>query len=150
KADDTLLTNIVSLDPVYAAFDVDERTLLRLRRMVQSGEIRSARENKMPILLALIDEEGFYDSKGQPRHEGFIQFIDNKVDPQTGTLHARAESPTPPVVGATGPTRRLLSAGLFVRMRFPVGGPHPATLVAEQAFGTDQGQKFVWVVNAAN
>src|SRR5262245_14955966 len=134
KADDTVLTTIVSLDPMYATFDVDERTLLRLRRMVQAGKIKSAREYKLPIFLGLIDEEGY-------PHEGTIDFVDNKVDPLTGTLRVRGTFPNP---------NRLLSAGLFVRLRVPIGDPYEALLIAEHALGTDQGRKFVYFVNEAN
>jgi RND family efflux transporter MFP subunit len=134
KADDTVLTSVVSQDPIYAYFDVDERTVLRLRRLIQEGKIRSARETEVPVLLGLADEEGF------SRH-GTINFADNRVDPNTGTLRVRAIFPN---------AERILSAGLFVRIRLPVGTPHPALLIPEQALGTDQGQKFLYVVTPAN
>ncbi|MFO0807355.1 MAG: efflux RND transporter periplasmic adaptor subunit [Gemmataceae bacterium] len=130
KADETLLTTIVTLDPMYAYFDVDERTLLRLRRLVREGRIRSARDGAADVTLGLTDEEGF-------PMEGKIDFIDNKLDANTGTLRLRGVFPNP---------KKLLSPGLFVRVRMPVGDPHPATLISEQALGTDQGNKFVYVV----
>jgi RND family efflux transporter MFP subunit len=132
QADNTVLTSIVTLDPVYATFDVDERTLLRLRRLIREGKIPSARETEVPVWLALADEPDF-------SRQGVINFADNKVDPATGTLRVRAVFRN---------EDRLLSPGLFVRVRARVGVPHRALLVAEQALGTDQGQKFVYVVNA--
>jgi RND family efflux transporter MFP subunit len=131
KADDTKLASIVSLDPIYATFDVDERTLLRIRRLIRDGKVKSAREAEVPVLLALADETGF-------PHAGTINFVDNQVDPATGTLRVRGIFPNP---------KRLLSPGLFVRVRLPIGAPHEAVVVPEKALGSDQGQKFVYVVD---
>ena len=134
KADDTMLTTIVTLDPMHASFDMDERTFLRLQRLVQEGKIRSARESSLPVELGLTDEDGYSLA-------GTIDFVDNKVDPNTGTLRVRGVFPNP---------KGLLSPGLFVRVRIPVGDAHPAILVAEQALATDQGHKYVYVVNEKN
>jgi multidrug efflux system membrane fusion protein len=134
KADDTLLTTIVTTDPMYAYFDVDERTLLRLRRMVREGKIRSSRETSVPVEMALTDEDGF-------RNAGTIDFVDNRLTADTGTLRVRGVFPNP---------NGLLSPGLFVRVRMPVGQPRDATLIPEQALATDQGQKFVYVVDDKN
>jgi len=141
KADDTILTSIVSVDPIYAYFDVDERTLLMFRRLIREGKIKSARETEVPIDLALADEQGFVDEHGYPRHRGLINFGDNKIDPATGTMQIRAVFDN---------KERMLSPGMFVRVRSPIGGPHQALLVPEQALSTDQGQKFVYVVTPAN
>jgi RND family efflux transporter MFP subunit len=134
KADDTPLTSIVSLDPIYAYFDVDERTTLRLQRLVREGKGQWALGEGLPVLLGLADEEGF------PRR-GTINFSENRVDPDTGTWRLRALFANPD---------RALNPGLFVRMRLPIGVPYKATLVSEQALSTDQGQKFVYVVDDAN
>jgi len=134
KADDTVLTTIVSLDPIYVYFDVDERTVLKARRLVAQGKLKSSRDTILPVYLGLADEDGF-------PHAGTINFVDNRVNPGTGTLRVRGEFPNPD---------RLLSAGLFARIQLPMGEPHEALLVAEQALGTDQGQKFVYVVNDQN
>jgi RND family efflux transporter MFP subunit len=136
QADQTPLTTIVTLDPIYAYFDIDERTLLQLRRLIleREGRLRSAQEVKHKILLGLADEEGF-------PHEGTIDFADNRVDPMTGTLRLRGVFPNP---------KRMLSPGMFTRIRLPIGQPHPAILVPEDALGSDQGQKFLYVVNGQN
>ena len=131
KADETILTSIVSLDPMYVYFDVDERTLLRFRRLIAEGKIKSRTQAEIPIFAALADEEGF-------PHKGIIDFSENRVDPNTGTLRVRAV--------IANPAPRVLSPGLFMRVRLPVGTPHKALLVAEQALGTDQGRKFLYVV----
>lgn len=131
KANDTLLTNLVALDPIYATFDVDERTMLRIRRLIRGGKVTSARVEPVHVQIGLADEESF--SLSAP-----IEFVDNKVDPNTGTLKVRAIVANP---------KLLLSPGLFVRVRLPVGKPHPSLLVPEEALGSDQGQKFVFVVN---
>jgi RND family efflux transporter MFP subunit len=132
----TLLTTIVSTDPVYAYFDIDEQTLLRLQKMVREGKLQSVRmkDAKVPIFLGLANEEGH-------PHRGFIDFADNTVDPSTGTIRVR---------GVFDNKERILSPGLFVRIRLPVGDAHKALLVTERALGTDQGQKFLYTVNDKN
>lgn len=134
QADVTPMARIVSLDPIYAYFDVDERTVLRLQRLVQEGKISSARETDIPIELALADQEAYTLSAR-------FNFIDNQIDPATGTLLARAEVRNPD---------GMLSPGLFVRLRVPIDAPRQALLVHEEALGTDQGQRFVYVVNGEN
>ncbi len=131
KADDTALTTIVSLDPMYAYFDIDERTMLQIRRLVRAGKLKSVQAGDAKVLMGLADEEGF-------PHVGTINFIDNQVDGPTGTLRFRGVFPNPD---------RILSPGLFVRIRMPLGDPHPSLLVSERALGSDQGQKFLYVLN---
>ena len=131
RADETILTSIVSLDPMYVYFDVDERTLLRIRRLIAEGKIKSRTQAEIPIFAALVDEEGF-------PHKGIIDFSENRLDPNTGSLRIRAVIPNP--------APRVFSPGLFMRVRLPVGTPHKSLLVAEQALGTDQGRKFLYVV----
>jgi len=132
KADDTILTTIVSLDPIYAYFDADERTTLQLQRLIRQGKIKWSPGARLPVLMGLADEEGF------PK-QGTINFADNRVDADTGTWRLR---------GLFDNHDRALSPGLFVRMRAPIGEAYRAILVSEEALGTDQGQKFVYVVNA--
>ena len=138
KADETVLTTIVALDTVYANFDVDDRTLLRVRRLIRDGKVASARSRKTLVRVGLPDEE-------EHSLDGVVDFIDNKVDPGSGTLRIRAEVQNPAQNG-----NRLLSPGMFVRVRLPIGDPRRSVLVPEEALGTDQGQKFVYVVNAAD
>ncbi len=135
KADDTVLTSIVSQDPIYAYFDIDERTVLKLRRLLLDRKIKSARETSVNVFLELADEHDF-------PHQGRMDFIDNKIDPTAGTLHVRGAFANPLLPGGG----RLFSPGLFVRLRLPIGGQHKAVLVAERALWTDVGRKYLWVV----
>jgi RND family efflux transporter MFP subunit len=134
KADETPLTTVVSLDPIYAYFDVDEGTELRLQRLVLEGKLQSLTAPDMPVELGLADEEGF-------PHQGVVDFTDNQIDVNTGTLRMRGVFPNP---------KQILSPGRFVRVRLPVGTPHRALLVAEQALDRDQGQKYLFVVDDQN
>jgi RND family efflux transporter MFP subunit len=149
KADDTVLTTLVSLDDVYVYFDVDERTWLLLRRLIKDKKIKPAEETPTPVLMGLADEEdyrrpaqvapgGAAGADGYP-HVGTINFTDNRVDAATGTMRLR---------GLFQDVKGLINPGLFVRIRLPLGESHPALLVTEKALGTDQGQKFVYVVLA--
>jgi len=133
KADETPLTTIVSLDPMYVYFDVDERTLLKLRRLIREGKIKSREEAELKIQAGLADELDF-------PHVGTINFSENRVDASTGTLRVRAV--------IANPKPRVLSPGLFMRIRLPVGDPHDAILVPEQALSPDQGKKVLYVVNS--
>jgi RND family efflux transporter MFP subunit len=130
----TLLTTIVSVDPMYVYFDVDERTLLLVRRQVQSGQMKNVQETAFPISVGLADEPNF------PR-QGSVNFMDNKVDPGTGTLRLRANIEN---------HDDMLTPGLFVRCHLPLGEPRRTILVSEQAMGSDQGQKYVYLVNDKN
>jgi RND family efflux transporter MFP subunit len=134
KADDTPLTTIVSLDPIYAYFDLDERTTLRLQRPLREKKIIWSTDAGLPVLLGLADEEGFPKS-------GIITFADNRVDPDTGTWRLRGVFKNPDYA---------LSPGMFVRIRLPIGTPHQAILISEQAISSDQGRKYVSVVGRDN
>lgn len=140
KADETLLTTIVRLDELYATFDIDERTVIRVRRLIQSGSVTSAREQPLTVRLALADDDDF--SLG-----GTVVFTDNQIDPGTGTLRARALVANPKLDRAPW---YLLSPGQFVRVRVPIGPSRSAVLVPERAVGSDQGQRFVYVVGTKN
>lgn len=163
RENDTILTTLVVLDPINVTFDIDERTLLRIRRLVTDGVIPSARSSPLVVLVGVADREE-YD------YTATFNFSDNMLDQNTGTLRLRAEmrnpqvsssrglrfrpGPLPAVVGAAASMRpedrlnRLLSPGMFVRIRLPVGNPRPGLLVPEDALGSDQGQKYVYVLNA--
>jgi RND family efflux transporter MFP subunit len=130
----TLLTTIVSVDPMYAYFDVDEHTALRVRQLIREGKSDSPRDGGFPVSLGLANEEGH-------PHEGTINFVDNQVNPRTGTIRLRGEFPN---------KDQVLLPGFFARVRVPVGRAHKALLVSERALDTDQGQKVLYVVNEKN
>ena len=132
--DQTLLTTIVSVDPMYGYFDVDERTVLQVRQMIRQGKVKSARDIDWPVFLSLANEEGF-------PHKGTINFVDNQINPRTGTLRLRGVFANPD---------EALTPGYFGRFRVPIGVPHDALLVTDRAIDTDQGQKIVYVIDKCN
>jgi RND family efflux transporter MFP subunit len=139
--DQTLLTTIVSTDPMYAYFDVEERTFQRLVKSINLARARStdAPKPNLPVFMAIEGEEGF-------PHKGTLNFINNQVNPSTGTIAVRGIfENTRPAGGAWS-----LIPGMFVRVRLPLGEPHTANLVIDKAIGSDQGLKFVYVVDAEN
>jgi RND family efflux transporter MFP subunit len=123
----TLLTTIVSVDPMYAYFDVDEHTVLRVRQLAREGKADSPRDGPVPVWLGLANQEGF-------PHQGTINFVDNQVNPKTGTMRLRGVFPN---------QDQVLVPGLFVRVRVPIGRSHKALLVSERALDTDQGHKIL-------
>jgi multidrug efflux system membrane fusion protein len=136
--DQTLLTTVVKLDPIYGYFDIDEATLLRVRRAVNEGKLqpRRSRGLEVPVYMGLQGEEGF-------PHKGNVNFVNNQLNPTTGSILVRGLFPNPKPEGGT----RLISPGMFARIRLPIGVPHPAVLVVDQAISSDQGRKYVYVMD---
>jgi len=130
----TLLTTIVTVDPVYANFDVDERTVQRIQQLIREGKLESNEKANIPVWLGLAADEGF-------PHHGTINFVDNQVNPRTGTLRVRGVFPN---------TDGALVPGYFGRVRVPISAPHDAVLVSDRVLDTDQGQKIVYVVGEDN
>ena len=137
KADDTILTTIVADDPVYAYFDVDERTYLDLvgeKPTASAAEKARLNELKFPVLMRLANEEEF-------THPGYVDFLDNRLNGNTGTIRMRGVFKNP---------RGSLKSGLFVRIRLPVGQPYKALLIPDEALQSDQGKKVIYVVDSDN
>jgi RND family efflux transporter MFP subunit len=130
----TLLTTIVSVDPMYAYFDVDERTIQRVRQLVREGKFASGYQTTWPVSLRLATEVEFL-------HQGTVDFVDNQVSASTGTLRVRGVFPNKDGV---------LTPGYFARVRVPISPPHPALLVSDRAVTNDQGQQVLYVVNDKN
>jgi RND family efflux transporter MFP subunit len=130
----TLLATIVSMDPIYCYFDADERSIMRYQQLAHEGKGDDLRDGKVPCELALAGEEGF-------PHHGVLDFVDNRVDPDTGTMRVR---------GIFDNKDRLLQPGYFARVRVPGTAKYPALLIPDLAVGTDQGQKFVFTVSPTN
>lgn len=130
----TLLTTVVSLDPIYCYFDSDERTYLKYSRLAREGKRPNNSEVGIPLYLGLADEEGY-------PHKGRIDFIDNRVDPNTGTMRVRGIFPNPDLA---------LTPGLFARVRVPGSEMLKALLVPEEAISSDQDRKLVYVVDEKN
>ncbi len=143
EKDKTVLSNIVSLDPMYARFDIDERTVLRLQKNVKNGKLLLSQEQKLKFKIGLADETGY-------SLDGIADFVDNKIDTGTGTLRVRGTFDNTQLVAGTWPWERptnyRLPPGLFVRIRLPVGEPRQRLLIPEKAVLTDQDKKFIYVV----
>lgn len=138
--DQTLLTTVVSNDPIYAYFDVDEPTVIRVRRAINEGKIKRYLEGTIPVNIGLQGEEGF-------PYQGTLNFVNNQVNPATGSILVRGIFPNPtPPAGQS----RIFSPGMFVRVQLPIGQPHSSILVIDQAIGSDQGLKYVYVVGKDN
>ncbi|MEN6494985.1 MAG: efflux RND transporter periplasmic adaptor subunit [Thermoguttaceae bacterium] len=137
SSDSSMLTTVVTVDPVYVYFNIEEPTLLKYERLGwRAGDktlFSRIKELKVPVEIGLADEDGF-------PHVGQLDFVDNKVDPDTGTIRARGRFDK----------AKYLTPGMFVRVRLPIGPPHQALLVSERAIGTDQRQKFVLTVDKDN
>jgi RND family efflux transporter MFP subunit len=166
KADDTVLTTIVTEDPLYAYFDVNERTYLDLVSGAPPGAISSSSDSKesgsqsaetgvklpshdspglttdgkaldgraLPVLMRLANEDEF-------TRLGKVDFIDNRIIGTTGTVRMRGVFANP---------GKLLKPGLFVRIRLPIGEPYKAVLIPDEAIMSDQGRKYVFIVNDKN
>lgn len=130
-AGNTLLTTIVSLDPIYFVFDMSEGDFIAYQRAVQSGRLQSTRD-AITVFARLRDEPDW------PR-EGKLNFVDNQVNRSAGTIRARAVFPNPD---------GFLTPGQFGRIRLPGSEPYKALLIPDAAILTDQSQKIVMTVNA--
>jgi multidrug efflux system membrane fusion protein len=137
--DQTLLTTVVSLDPMYAYFDMDEGTLVQIRQAISEGKIKAHEKGDMPVFMGLQGEPGY-------PHKGTINFTNNQVNPATGSIAVRGVFPNPVLKDSV----RLLSPGMFVRVHLPMGEPHPGLLVVDRAIASDQGLKYVYVIDAQN
>lgn len=134
KADDTVLTTLVSEKPIYAYFDVDERTYLDLLATVAPGQTSWIEGLKLPVMIRLANEPEF-------EQVGVVNFVDNRVTATTGTVRMR---------GLFDNAKGTLKAGLFVRVRLPIGSAYKAIVIPDEAVQNDQERKYVWVVNSKN
>jgi len=128
----TLLTTVVSLDPIYASFDADEQTFLRYGDLARDGKRPNARQSGLGVQMALANDPSF-------GREGSLTFLDNQLDPSTGTIRGRATFRN---------ADRQLTPGLFVRLRLPGTAAYQGVLVEDRAIGTDLDRRFVFVVGA--
>ncbi len=132
--DATLLTTIISLDPIYLYFDVDERNFINYVKLARNGKRSPIQKARDPVLAELSTERGF-------KRQGYVDFVDNRIDQRTGTMRLRAVFPNP---------NATLLPGMFARVRFPGAERHSAVLIPGEAVGRDQAQKFVYVVDKDN
>jgi multidrug efflux system membrane fusion protein len=131
---ETLLSTLVSMDPVHVVFEGDERAYLRYQEMARDGERQSSRDAANPVEVALANEKTF-------SHRGQMDFVDNAINPATGTIRGRAVLANPD---------GTFTPGLFARVRLMGAKPRSALLVHDQAVLTDQDRKYLWVVGEGN
>ena len=131
RADTTLLTTVVSVDPMYVYFEGDEQAYLRYGASADGGK---RAELSRPVRVGLANEEGY-------PHEGTVDFIDNQIDAATGTIHARAVLQN---------ADHALTPGLFARVQLGAGNQDAAMLIDDKAVLTDQDRKYVYVLGPDN
>ena len=129
-----VLATIVSVDPIYCYFDVEEGLFLKYRGQAAPAQTEMRTASGLACELGLVNESGF-------GHQGRLDFFDNQVNPQTGTIRLRAVFPNP---------NGALVPGMFANVRIPAEPPGPSLLVPDVAVLSDQGYKYVYVVNATN
>jgi len=130
----TLLSTIVSVDPIYVYFEGDENAYLRYNELARQGQRQSSRDARNPVRVGLANEQGF-------PHEGYMDFVDNQLDVHTGTIRARAVLEN---------KQSLFTPGMFARVQLLGSGEYDAILIEDRAVGTDQSQSFVLVLGADN
>jgi RND family efflux transporter MFP subunit len=130
----TMLTTVVSVDPVYVYADMDEDSLLRFNTLAREKKLETNGVGRVPVELQLADEQSF-------AHKGYIESFDNQLNPNTGSILLRAVFPN---------EDGRIVPGLFARIRVPLSARHPALLVDERAIGTDQAEKYVLALSSTN
>jgi RND family efflux transporter MFP subunit len=130
----TLLTTVVSVDPIYVYFEGDENAYLRYNQLAREGSRPSSRDVKNPVRVGLANEQGF-------PHEGHMDFVDNQLDIHTGTIRGRAVLEN---------KEGRFTPGLFARIQLLGSGEYDAVLIEDRAVGTDQSQSFVLVLGPDN
>jgi RND family efflux transporter MFP subunit len=130
----TVLTSVVSMDPIYLYFDGDEQAYLRYNELAREGERQSSRDVANPVMVGLANEDGF-------PHPGKMDFVDNRVNPQTGTIRARAVLKNP---------QGFFTPGMFARVQLLGRSDFSALLILDRAVNTDQNRKYVFVVGDGN
>ncbi|MGV3773927.1 MAG: efflux RND transporter periplasmic adaptor subunit [Verrucomicrobiales bacterium] len=129
----SLLTTIVTVDPIYVYADMDESTLLKYNKLLAANQ-KVGNDAPIPVRMKIDDGSGF-------SHEGFVESIDNRLDAATGSILLRAQFPNKD--GSIVP-------GLFARLQVPGSAEYPAIVIDEKSVGTDQGQKYVLTLTSSN
>jgi membrane fusion protein, multidrug efflux system len=132
---ESVLTTVVSVDPIYTKVDADENAVLKYVKLSEEGKRVSARTAKIPAWIELGNETDF-------PHEGYVDFVDNRLDPGTGTVRARV------VLKNWNPN--FITPGFFARVRIAGATPYRAALVADKVISSQQGLKFAFVVKPDN
>ncbi len=134
QMDDTILTRVVSLDPIHFYFETSQNDLLKYIRLAQQGKRASSENTGGQVAIKLLDEKEFV-------HLGKADFLDNEIDKETGTILGRAIVPNP---------QGILYPGLFGRARVAGSGEYDALLLPDKAINSEQTRKYVYIVDAKN
>ena len=132
--DRTLLTTLVSVDPIYVEFEGDEQVYLKYNALARAGLRPSSRDSQNPVWVGLADEQ-------ETPHKGVMVFVDNELNPATGTIRAR---------GRFDNHDRRFTPGMFARVKLVGSAEYNALLINDSAVSTDQSNKYVLEVNADN
>ena len=130
----SLLSTVVSMDPIYVSFEGDEQVYLKYQTLSQNGQRQSSRDARNPVQVGLADETGY-------PHKGEMVFVDNQLNAGTGTIRAKAQLKN---------TDGVFTPGLFARVRLLGSGEQVVMLIHEMAVSTDQDRKFVYVLGEKN
>jgi RND family efflux transporter MFP subunit len=130
----TLLTTVVSVDPIYVEFEGDERVFLKYAALTRKGDLADTRDSQSPVWVGLADET-------DTPHEGKLVFLDNALDPETGTIRVR---------GQLSNADRRFTPGMFARVKLTGSAKYDAKLINDSAIGTDQNVRYVFAVGADN
>jgi len=142
NADNTSLTNLVSIDPIYAYFNVDEPTLLRVVRELRSGNRERREVDQYDVEIGLVD-----DINREFPFKGRLNFVNNQLDKQTGTITMRGMLVNPYDPSTSPPKMPLLKPGMFIRVKLPLSQPLPRHMIPEIAVGNNQDRKVIWVID---
>src|SRR5216110_1531983 len=132
---ENVLTTVVSVDPIYAKVDADENAILKYVKLSEQGKRVSARTAKIPAFVELGNETDF-------PHKGTIDFVDNRLDPGTGTVRAR--------IVLKNWNSNFITPGFFVRVRVAGATPYRAALIDNRVVSSQQGLKYAFVVKPDN
>jgi RND family efflux transporter MFP subunit len=138
-ANDTLLTTIIKQDPIYVYYDMDEQTVKHILDLIRTGKFKSARSNTLPVRVSLGSQSEF-------PFPGRVTFVDNALDPTTGTMRIRAEVDNPLLANESV----AITPGMFARVRIMLGEPTEEILIGERAIQFDQDLRYVLIVNEQN
>lgn len=143
NADNTTLTNMVSIDPIYAYFNVDEPTIIHILKRLRSNSSDKRIISEYKLEVGLVD-----DLKREFPFKGKLNFVNNQLDKQTGTITVRGELLNPFDVDSILHKMPLLKPGMFIRVKLPLSEPKPRQMVPEVAVGNNQDRKVIWIVDS--
>lgn len=145
NADNTTLTNVVSIDPIFAYFNLDEPTFLRVLKQLRDGNQVRRELEYYEVEIGLVD-----DTKREFPFKGKLNFVNNQLDKQTGTITMRGVLDNPYDPTTNPPQMPLLKPGMFIRVKVPLSRPETRHMIPEVAVGNNQDRKIIWIIDREN